>query len=179
MKWMNRLVALAAAAIIMSPGVASAYTWYGAPNRTAYAPASQPRTAMTATADSTASAVEQALLRLTNQERAKYSLAPLKADSPLTSLARLKSSDMVAQGYFGHTSPTYGSPAQMLARYRVSYRYYAENIAQGADATRIHAMWMASPGHRANILDGRMTHIGIGLTPSGSGYSATQLFVAR
>jgi uncharacterized protein YkwD len=68
----------------------------------------------------------------------------------------------------------------MLSRYGISYRLYAENIAQGADAYRIHAMWMASAGHRANILNPQLNRVGIGVTRSSTGsYTATQLFIAR
>jgi uncharacterized protein YkwD len=38
----------------------------------------------------------------------------------------------------------------------------AENLARGnVGADRIVAAWMASPGHRANILDGRLNRIGV------------------
>lgn len=182
MKWTNRFVALAATIVMMCPSVASAYYWY-APT-TAYkstAPTAPKATtlATAGAAQNSAAAVEQALLRLTNQERAKYGRAPLQADSTLASLARLKSGDMVAKRYFSHTSPTYGTPAQMLAKNGVTYKSYAENIAQGTDAARIHAQWMASSGHRANILNPQLNRIGIGVVAGGSGYTATQLFIAR
>ncbi|HYF93299.1 MAG TPA: CAP domain-containing protein [Symbiobacteriaceae bacterium] len=197
MTWSTRLAALAAAFVVIFPSVASAYYWYGgttyggympttgtavsasraaAPTSQAAATMSAPKT--TATTSATNS-VEQTLLRLTNQERIKHGLSPLQVNSSLTSLARMKSKDMVAKNYFSHTSPTYGSPAQMLTRYGVTYSYYAENIAQGADAAGIHARWMSSAAHRANILSSRVTYIGVGVAPDGSGYTATQLFIAR
>lgn len=183
MTWTNRLVALAAAILLMFPGVASAYYWYGGSLYGGYTPttrtATPTTTALTSTGNTAVTTVEQELLRLTNQERIKNGLAPLQADSTLVSLARLKSKDMVARNYFSHTSPTYGTPAQMLAKNGITYNYYAENIAQGADATRIHAMWMNSAGHRANILDARLNRIGIGVAPGGASYTATQLFIAR
>jgi uncharacterized protein YkwD len=38
----------------------------------------------------------------------------------------------------------------------------AENLARGAiGADRVVALWMASPGHRANVLDGRLTKVGV------------------
>ena len=42
-----------------------------------------------------------------------------------------------------------------------------------------HTSLMNSPGHRANILNARLTHIGIGVAAGGAGYTATQLFIAR
>lgn len=188
MNWTNRLVALAAAMIILSPSAASAYYWY-TPSRYYTAPARTVAPAATSTANtlSTAAApttaatspVEQTLVQLTNQERMKAGLAPLQVDAQLTSLARLKSADMVAKNYFSHTSPTYGTPAQMLAKNGVTYLSFAENIAKGSTAAQIHTMWMNSAGHRANILNARLNRIGIGVAKSGTGYAATQLFIAR
>src|SRR5690606_41236701 len=53
---------------------------------------------------------EQEVVTLTNNERAKHGLQPLKVDLKLSEVARTKSSDMKSNGYFSHTSPTYGSP---------------------------------------------------------------------
>jgi len=127
----------------------------------------------------TAAPAEQTLLELLNKERTSRGLAPVTMDAQLTSLARMKSQDMVAKKYFGHNSPTYGTPAQMLSRNGVTYKQYAENIAQGSDAHRIHAMWMASTGHRANMLNPGLTHVGIGLAGAAASYTGTQLFIAR
>lgn len=190
MNWMNSLAALVAACVLMSPGAASAYYWFGFPTYSNYSKPSVAAPKLASTTNSTSatsaapaptgtSAVEQELVRLTNQERIKSGLAPLSVDATLTSLARLKSADMVAKNYFSHTSPTYGSPARMLASKGVSYSFYAENIAKGTDAARIHAMWMNSAGHRANIMNARLNRVGIGVAPNGSGYAATQLFIAR
>jgi uncharacterized YkwD family protein len=129
----------------------------------------------TSTAQSPA---EQTLLTLLNKERTQRGLAPLQLDSTLASLARLKSQDMIAKQYFNHTSPTYGTPAQMLARFNVHYNQFGENIAQGSSAAQIHVMWMNSPGHRANILNPKFTHIGIGVAGNGT-LTATQIFITR
>lgn len=141
------------------------------------------RTSTATTAQSlnagTADPVASTLLTLLNQERSKYGLPRLQLDTTLSDLARTKSQDMVANRYFSHVSPTLGSPAQMLARNGVRYTQFAENIAQGSDASRIHAMWMNSAGHRANILNPAFTHVGIGTATGSSGSTATQLFVSR
>lgn len=188
MKWTHKIAALATALMLMSPSVASAYYWYGSPYYAGYtAPrptttsttAAKTMTTATAPASTAATSVEQTLLQLTNQERIKNGLAPLVADSALATAARAKSSDMKAKNYFSHTSPTYGSPAQLLTRFGISYMAYAENIAKGPDAARIHAMWMNSPGHRANILNARFNRIGIGVAGSTGSYAATQLFINR
>ncbi len=51
---------------------------------------------------------EQQVVTLVNAERAKYGLAALALDETLCGYARVKSQDMHDQGYFSHTSPTYG-----------------------------------------------------------------------
>lgn len=190
MKWMNKLlpIAMACAMLLTAPAtVAAAYYpyytnnyWYGGYSQpaTTYSTTGT-RTATTQTTASGVASVEQSLLQMVNRERTQRGLAPLQADSTLTNLARLKSQDMVAKNYFSHTSPTYGTPAQMLSRYNVAYKLFAENIAQGSSSAQIHSMWMNSAGHRANILNPKLTHIGIGVVAKGSNYTATQIFIAR
>ncbi|MEW6546557.1 MAG: CAP domain-containing protein [Bacillota bacterium] len=120
------------------------------------------------------------MLDLINMERARVGLPALQVDPTLVRLARLKSEDMVAKGYFGHISPTYGSPFAMMEGAGVKYRYAAENLA-GAPAVDIaHRALMASPGHRANILSPHLTHAGIGIARGGPyGYMYTQMFIGR
>lgn len=118
------------------------------------------------------------MVELVNRERQQAGLQPLKVDSRLVRLARQKSQDMVDKGYFGHNSPTYGSPFEMMKDAGVSYRYAGENIAGAGTVARAHAGLMNSTGHRANILNPNFTHIGIGVA-SGSPYGKifTQMFI--
>ena len=91
-------------------------------------------------------------------------------------MARIKSQDMVDQNYFSHTSPTYGTPFQMLTSFGMSYHAAGENIAYGQRTPReVVAAWMNSPGHRANILNASYTQIGVGYVASGNYW--TQLFI--
>src|SRR5699024_2268707 len=64
--------------------------------------------------DQQLSQFEQEVVELTNEERAKQGLSPLKADAQLSKVARDKSKDMATNGYFSHNSPTYGSPFDMM-----------------------------------------------------------------
>lgn len=123
--------------------------------------------------------VETTLITLLNKERSSRGLRPLQLSAAASSAARAKSQDMVRNNYFGHTSPTLGSPAQLLTRCGVGYRTWAENIGKASDAARIHAMWMASAGHRTNLLNPAFTHVGIGSIASNVTYTATQLFFAQ
>ena len=75
------------------------------------------------------SSYEQQVVTLVNAERAKYGLAALTLDETLCGYARVKSQDMHDQGYFSHTSPTYGSPFDMMRSFGVSYRSAGENNA--------------------------------------------------
>ncbi|MFZ5815201.1 MAG: CAP domain-containing protein [Bacillota bacterium] len=147
---------------------------------TATAPKSPATTTPTTTTTAGLTAAEQQMLNLVNQERAKNGLAPLKADLQLTQLARLKSQDMIKHNYFSHQSPTYGSPFDMMKRYGVSYRTAGENLAGNSSVTGAHTGLMNSPGHRANILSTKYTHVGIGIAQGGSyGMMFTQMFVGR
>lgn len=73
---------------------------------------------------------EQQVVDLTNQERAKQGLPALKVDFTLSKVAREKSLDMQKNNYFSHTSPTYGSPFDMMKKFGVTYRTAGENIAK-------------------------------------------------
>lgn len=125
--------------------------------------------------------VEQEVIRLTNQERAKQGLPALKSDWQLSRVARYKSRDMRDQGYFAHNSPTYGSPFEMMKSFNISYRKAAENIAAGQRTPQeVVQAWMDSPGHRKNILDKDLTYIGVGYAEGGSyGYYWTQQFITK
>ncbi|WP_148631014.1 CAP domain-containing protein [Bacillus sp. E214] len=121
------------------------------------------------------------VLRLVNQERAKVNIAPLKNLNSLSKVAEVKSKDMRDNNYFNHTSPTYGSPGEMVKKFNISFTMLGENIAAGqiTPASVVNS-WMNSPGHKANILDARYTHIGIGYAEGGSWkHYWTQLFLKQ
>ena len=121
---------------------------------------------------------EQQVVELTNNERAKHGLSALQADWELSRVAREKSRDMATVNYFDHNSPTYGSPFDMMKSYGISYRGAGENIAKGQRSPQeVVNAWMNSPGHRANILNGDFTHIGVGFVEQGNHW--TQMFISR
>ncbi len=124
------------------------------------------------------SAIEAKVIELTNDERRKKGLLVLKADNSLGVVAREKSNDMQTNNYFSHTSPTYGSPFDMLNEFNVSYYKAGENIAKGHQtAEQVVKAWMNSEGHRANILNKDFTHIGIGYNQNGHYW--TQMFIRK
>ena len=113
-----------------------------------------------------------------NVERAKNGLAALSSDSLLMKTATVKSQDMAKNNYFSHTSPTYGSPFDLMKQYGVSYRAAGENIAMGQTSpAQVMNGWMNSAGHRANILNSSFTKIGVGVAQNSAGqYYWTQHF---
>ncbi|MFC0477634.1 SafA/ExsA family spore coat assembly protein [Robertmurraya beringensis] len=125
--------------------------------------------------------IENQVVQLTNQERAKYGLKPLVADWQLARVARYKSADMRDRNYFSHTSPTYGSPFDMMKNFGISYRSAGENIAAGQrTAQEVVTAWMNSEGHRKNILSSGYTHIGVGYAQGGSKqHYWTQMFISK
>lgn len=125
--------------------------------------------------------IENQVVQLTNQERAKYGLKPLVADWELARVARYKSADMRDRNYFSHTSPTYGSPFDMMKNFGISYRSAGENIAAGQrTAQEVVTAWMNSEGHRKNILSTGYTHIGVGYAQGGSKqHYWTQMFISK
>ena len=119
---------------------------------------------------------EAEVIRLVNQIRAENGLSALSVNWELSRVARYKSEDMSSARYFSHTSPTYGTPFQMMRSFGLSYRTAGENIAYGQRTpAAVMDAWMNSSGHRANILNASYTQIGVGYCASGSYW--TQMFI--
>ena len=128
------------------------------------------------TVASTVTSYESEVVRLVNIEREKNGLKPLTMNWELSRVARYKSQDMLDKGYFSHTSPTYGSPFNMMKNFGISYRTAGENIAKGyATPQAVVTGWMNSSGHRANILNSSFTQIGVGYVAKGNYW--TQMFI--
>ncbi len=112
---------------------------------------------------------ETTLWQLLNGARANNGRAPLQQNGTLVSLARWRSSDMLAKSYFSHT--IVGCGCLVYAYYDsngLSYDWAGENIgwnsglSDSASPVRVHEAFMESPGHRANVLDPSFTHGGVG-----------------
>lgn len=99
----------------------------------------------------------------TNNERTKAGKPTLTRSAVLNQAATNKAKDILARQYFDHVSPTGKGPGDVVDE--VGYRYITvgENLALGnfdSDADLVQA-WMDSPGHRANILSGAFTELGV------------------
>ncbi len=121
---------------------------------------------------------ENHIFKQVNMERAKKGLPALQIDYRLVQTARAKSLDMIKGGYFDHQSPTLGSPFDQMRKAGIPYRYAGENIAGNSSAAGAVVSWMNSLGHRANILNPKFNHIGIGVVDGGPyGKMLTQQFI--
>jgi stress response protein SCP2 len=125
-----------------------------------------------------AAAVFGEVVDRTNAERARHGLRTLAVDQRLAAAAQAHSADMVRRGFFAHESPDGRQVWDRAVAAGYAYRKVAENIAAGQrTAEEVVRGWMGSPGHRANILDGDLTQIGVGRADGGSyGVYWTQVF---
>jgi len=112
---------------------------------------------------------EATLWQLLNGARTNNGLAPLQQHGTLVSLGRWRSADMLNRDYFSHTIP--GCGCLVYAYYDsngLQYDWAGENIGWNSgledsySPVRVHERFMASPGHRVNVLDARFTHGGVG-----------------
>lgn len=123
--------------------------------------------------------LEQQVITLVNKQRSAHGLSMLASNWELCRVARYKSQDMINKGYFGHTSPTYGSPFRMMESFGIRFSAAGENIAYGQRTPQeVMNAWMNSPGHRANILSPTYNQIGVGVAKTSNGtFYWTQEFI--
>lgn len=118
-----------------------------------------------ATQDGTLSLAErrQRMLALINADRARFQLPPVALNEALTRMAQGHSDDMKAHGFFAHVSPTAGTLEDRAKAAGIPPMSLGENIAISASLAEAEDGLMASPAHRAMILDPLMTVVGIGI----------------
>lgn len=123
---------------------------------------------------------EQEVFNLINKQRTNNGLSALKVDAEVQRVARIKAEDMVANNYFSHQSPTYGSPFDMLKSFKISYKTAGENIAANSSNSGAVTSWMNSSGHKANILNNSFNYTGIGVVSSSKyGKIFVQMFIGK
>lgn len=125
--------------------------------------------------------VARALLSQINRTRAEAGVPALLPHPELTEIALAHSRDMLENGFVGHTSPRTGTAPERVERAGIRTGLVLENIGRGYGAGEIHRGLLQSPGHRANLLNPDVTHVGIGVVAEREGtrtaYLATQVFV--
>jgi len=117
------------------------------------------------------------VLDLVNAERGNLNLPPLSGDNvALNAAAQARAVEIIAS--FSHTRPNGQVCFSVFAEYQVSYRAAGENIAKGQSSPEaVMRSWMNSNGHRANIMGGNFTSIGIGVAQDARGtYHWVQTF---
>lgn len=116
------------------------------------------------------------VVELVNEARAKAGLNPVTLAADVTAAAQVRAKETVTN--FSHTRPNGTSCFTALDEAGVSYRGAGENIAWGQKMPEeVMNGWMNSAGHRANILNGKFTTIGVGYHQSASGVNYwTQMF---
>jgi uncharacterized protein YkwD len=121
-----------------------------------------------------AAQIRAATLCLVNRERAAHGEHALHWNADLLSAAQAHTQSMVVNGYFAHIGRSGDTSLQRIRHSGYIYSRHlgfevAENIGWGSlwlgSPRAIVAAWMVSPGHRANILDGRLRDTGIGVSP--------------
>lgn len=122
---------------------------------------SAPAPADTPSGNTADTSVAEAVLNLVNVERQKAGLAPLTLNLTATAAAQLRATEIVP--LFSHTRPDGTTCFTALDQAGVTYRTAGENIAAGQSTPEwVMESWMNSPGHRANILNGNFTQLGVG-----------------
>ena len=123
---------------------------------------------------------EHQIFMLTNEQRRQHGLTGLVWNDALAHIARAHSLDLAAHNIFSHTGSDGTFPEERLHRAISALRFMGENISGGrknpADAIRD---WMASEGHRANILNIDAVYLGVGavyVPTSRFKYYVTQIF---
>jgi uncharacterized protein YkwD len=106
---------------------------------------------------------------LTNKQRALHGCKPVRVEARLTRAARAHSAYMATGGAFSHTGRG-GSSFDARTRAAGYPRPLSENIAFGyRTGLDVVKAWLASPGHRANLLNCRATTVGVGAVYGRSG----------
>jgi hypothetical protein len=119
---------------------------------------------------------ERQLFEALNCERTAQGLPAFQWDNALFKAARHHALLMLNLNKLEHQFPNESSLEGRLAEAGARFGAIAENIAIGPNPRIIHAGWMDSPGHRKNILDPRLTSVGIAAVRGPGGLFAVQDF---
>lgn len=137
-------------------------------------PIDVPKQGLSLSVDSVA---ESKMVQLVNKERTERGLGALTIDTAIIGVARGKSRDMFERRYFSHYDPDGKNAADRLDEAGVAFTVVGENLAYAPDLSSAHQGLMNSEGHKANILEPRFHHIGIGVIDGGIyGKMFTQIF---
>lgn len=127
------------------------------------------------------SPIEVQILSLVNGERTSRGLVSLRLNAQLGSSAQKYAQEMQTKKFFSHTSPEGQTfKERNEAAGYTSWSWMGENIAYGqTSAVQVMKEWMASAGHKANILEPRARELGVGYTASGTPYWVQEFGLSR
>lgn len=127
----------------------------------------------------TATTTVSGLLDETNKARASNGLGTLALDPKLDQAAYEKAQDMIKNNYWAHVSPTGVQPWSWITSLGYNYDTAGENLAKNYDSSSATlAAWMASPTHRANVLNTTYTQVGFAVVEGQLSGQDTSLVVA-
>lgn len=112
---------------------------------------------------------QQQVVDPVNRERATQGLKALAVNDQLVTKAQGWAEQMARNGKISHSTLTTGAPG--------CWQALGENVAQAGSIAGLHAAWMGSSPHRAQILSTTYTHIGVGVVHQGSSYYGVQVFM--
>jgi uncharacterized protein YkwD len=122
--------------------------------------------------------IQQQVVSLTNQQRARVGMRALSINGSLTSAAQAHANDQAARDTMSHTGSDGSNAGTRIQRTGYPVRNWGENVAAGySTPDAVVVAWMASPGHRANIVSGSFTQIGVAVAyaADGTAYWAMEL----
>ncbi|HXJ20219.1 MAG TPA: CAP domain-containing protein [Polyangia bacterium] len=108
-------------------------------------------------------AAERELIQLVNRDRARAGLPALIPDANLAAIARAHSRDMAEHEFVGHVSPTTGTAMDRVRRAGLRPDLVLENVGRAYGAAEAESGFLASPGHRGNLLDPHARRLGVGV----------------
>jgi uncharacterized protein YkwD len=108
-------------------------------------------------------AAERELIELVNRDRARAGLPALVPDPRLTAIARAHSRDMAEHDFVGHVSPRTGTAMDRVRRAGLAPDLVLENVGRAYGAAEAESGFLASPGHRGNLLDPHARRLGVGV----------------
>jgi uncharacterized protein YkwD len=120
--------------------------------------------------------IERDLFDYANHERSAQGLPALRWNHALALAAQKHAAVMAQKGSLSHQFPGEASLSGRAGQSGAHFVWLAENVAQGPSAQIIHAEWVKSPNHRANLLDRDMDSIGIAVAQRDGQWFAVEDF---
>ena len=115
---------------------------------------------------------ERGFAKKINEERSDLGIGKLSIDPELSKAARKQTNDMVKTNDLHHTTP------EEFRRRVTMWTLIGENVGVGSTVSSLHAAFMASPLHTANVLNGSFKHVGVGVRQEGDRMWVTIIFEA-